>query len=489
MQDTLASPHPDSPTPQQDNTNLGTCTEALQPEATAPPIQESQLATTESSRLLKGAIVGAVTGAIGGVAKSAGGTVTSAMTVVGTVSSKAMQTGASITDAAKSASGTVTNVVTGAVETVNSKAMQASASISEAAKSVGGTVANTVTGATESVGSTAIQAGGAIGGKAVGMAMTVGNVAMQATDGLNHALDLIANNPHLKELTNTIQVDWFLPVINQVDIVQAETRVRDLQQKYPQESSRQIARRIMLEKALYVGSTGFASSLVPGLAATMFTVDLALTMALQAEMIYQIAAAYGLDLQEASRKGEVLAILGMTLGGSSALNLGLGFARNIPIAGAVIGASSNAAMLYALGYAACRFYEKKFNCAGSSAEDWEESKTQAEADLKALSSQQIIMDQIFVHIVMASHPDKTLLDLLPELQTLNLSSEFLETIQTNLESFPSLEQLLSQLNQDFGAYLIAQCYKVAYADGVITEQEAAVIERITQRFSTINNAT
>jgi hypothetical protein len=36
---------------------------------------------------------------------------------------------------------------------------------------------------------------------------------------------------------------------------------------------------------LYVGGSGFASSLLPGFAATMFVVDLAATMALQAEMI------------------------------------------------------------------------------------------------------------------------------------------------------------------------------------------------------------
>ncbi|BAT56273.1 hypothetical protein NOS3756_52760 [Nostoc sp. NIES-3756] len=31
----------------------------------------------------------------------------------------------------------------------------------------------------------------------------------------------------------------------------------------------------------------------------------------------------------------------------------------MPLAGAVIGASSNAVMIYALGYTACQFYEAK----------------------------------------------------------------------------------------------------------------------------------
>ncbi len=38
----------------------------------------------------------------------------------------------------------------------------------------------------------------------------------------------------------------------------------------------------------------------------------------------------------------------------------MGLLRNVPVAGAVIGASTNAAMIYALGYGACRFYEGLF---------------------------------------------------------------------------------------------------------------------------------
>ncbi len=44
-----------------------------------------------------------------------------------------------------------------------------------------------------------------------------------------------------------------------------------------------------------------------------------------------------------------------------AAKAGLSFLQNVPVAGAVIGASTNAAMIYALGYGACRFYETKIN--------------------------------------------------------------------------------------------------------------------------------
>lgn len=125
----------------------------------------------------------------------------------------------------------------------------------------------------------------------------------------------------------------------------------------------------MIDKALFAGGTGFASNLVPGAAAAMFAIDLASVMLLQAEMVYQIACAYGLDLQAPVRKGEILAIFGLSFGCSEALKVGvsyvakvgLSFLQNVPVAGAVIGASTNAVMIYALGYGACQFYEAVSN--------------------------------------------------------------------------------------------------------------------------------
>jgi uncharacterized protein (DUF697 family) len=164
-------------------------------------------------------------------------------------------------------------------------------------------------------------------------------------------------------------VDWLVRLIDQVDLVKAETVVRRLQQQYPNEQPSEIAHRLMVDKALLAGGTGFASSLVPGAAVALLAVDFTATLLLQAEMVYQIACAYGLDLQDPVRKGEILAIFGLSLGSSQILNMGVNYAakaglsvlQNVPVAGAVIGASTNAVMLYALGYGACRFYEAKLH--------------------------------------------------------------------------------------------------------------------------------
>ncbi|HEY9620148.1 MAG TPA: hypothetical protein V6C78_07250 [Crinalium sp.] len=427
-------------------------------------------AVGEAATYASGAIAGAVTGAAGAVGETA---VSASGAVAGTVAGAAEAVGG----AAVNAGNTVVGTVTGAAGAVGGAATHA-----------GEAVAGAVTGAIGAVGNTAVQARETITGTAIGVAGAVGNTAMQTTDGIGHVLDMITNSPQLQELTKALKVDWLLAIVDKVDIVQAEAHVKKLQQKYPHEKPSEIAHRIITEKAFYVGASGFASSLMPGLAAAMFAVDLAATMALQAEMMYQIAGAYGLNLQESARKGEVLAIFGMALGGNTALKAGLGFARNIPAAGAVIGASSNAVMLYSLGFAACRFYEAKLNPAPSQATC---STTKATSDqyLESLLGQQMIMDQILLHLVLAGSPGKTLQQILPELQALNLNSASLISItahsQANPQSLPPLENLLDRLNQEFAVSLLAQCEKVAQADGVITPQETRVINTIKKKFRTV----
>jgi uncharacterized protein (DUF697 family) len=92
----------------------------------------------------------------------------------------------------------------------------------------------------------------------------------------------------------------------------------------------------------------------------LFAVDIAVLSSLQAEMIYRIAAIYDLPLKDATRRGEVLAIYALSFGGTSVIKTGLSVVELIPGVGAVIGASSDAALLFTLGQAVARFYETKY---------------------------------------------------------------------------------------------------------------------------------
>lgn len=383
-----------------------------------------------------------------------------------------------VSGAAVQAGGVVTGAVVGTAGAIGGTAIQA-----------GGVVTGAVVGTAEAVGGTAIQASQAVVGTAVGVGGAIAGAVSQTPEGLGHLINLVDDSPMLQQLTKALPIDWLLNLINQVDIVKAETHVKQLQQKYPQEQPNEIAHRLMLEKSVYVGGSGLASSLVPGFAAALFAADLAATTAIQAEMVYQIACAYGFDLKEPARKGELLTIFGVSLGGGQALKAGASYAtkagagllRNIPFAGAVIGASTNAAMLYAVGHGACQFYEAKLNQQNAQA-CIAAARIESNKYLEEAIAQEVIMDQILVHIILAGNPGKTWEQILPELQTLNISPASLEVMATNIKSPPSLDTLLNQINSDFAVSLATQCNKIAQLDGVITSAEAKVLETIINKF-------
>ncbi len=308
----------------------------------------------------------------------------------------------------------------------------------------------------------------------------------QGTQKTGVFANYLSNNWLLRKLSGVLNLGWLTGAADNVNLDKAEAAVQKLQKQYPQESPSQISHRIMLEKAAKAGGIGFATSILPGVATALLAIDLAATTKLQSEMIYQIASAYGLDLKDPSRKGEVLAIFGLALGGGRLLKAaGLGLLRNIPFAGELIGASANATMIYSLGYAACRFYEAKLNSSKplTSEETLTQLKTQSENYLEKAIAQQVIMDQILVHMILASHPEKTWEEILPELQALNLSPNSLEVIEQNIKSPQPLDQLLNELNPDFAVPLLAQSYRIAQMEGGITPVEQKVITAITTKFN------
>jgi uncharacterized protein (DUF697 family) len=183
----------------------------------------------------------------------------------------------------------------------------------------------------------------------------------QGTETVGKIVTPIALNPFVKYAAKVPGINLLLTALGHVDIDQAQWDIDKLRQEYPLETREQLAHRIIVDAALKAGGVGLLTHFVPPLALTLFAIDLAAITTLQAEMVYRIASAYGFSLQDPARRGEVLAIFGLSVGGSGALKVGLGLAEIIPGVGTVVGASSNAALLYSLGYAACQFYEAKRN--------------------------------------------------------------------------------------------------------------------------------
>src|SRR5919199_2141129 len=226
-----------------------------------------------------------------------------------------------------------------------STATQVATSAAKLASNAAQVVADTITGTTTVVGKT--------------IGPTAQQFVEQGTETVGKIVTPIAENPLVKYAAKVPGINWLLSALGQVDVDLAQAEVDKLRQDYPLESPDQLAHRIMVDTALKAGGIGLLTNFIPPLALTLFAVDLAAITALQAEMIYRIAAAYGFSLKDPTRRGEVLAIFGLSVGGSGVLKVGLGIVELLPVIGAAVGASSNAPLLYPLGYAACRFYEAK----------------------------------------------------------------------------------------------------------------------------------
>lgn len=375
------------------------------------------------------------------------------------------------------------NFVQGAASTVQ----ETTGNLAQSAGATAGTVVNSVASGVSSVASKTGETAGAV---ATSVAGRVGNAASKT----GQLLQAINDNPLLKRATSLVTSDWLLGIISQVNLEKAADDVQRLQKKHPQDSPQQLARRIITQKTIQTGGLGLASSILPGAAAATFAVDLAATTAMQAEMAYQIAMAYGLELSDPARKGEVMAIFGLSLGGQKAMQVGGSYAAraglkatfgNIPVAGAVIGASSNAALNYAIGYAACRFYEAKIDAEQATALESQAALEAAEQDseqyLESVLDQQRVMDQILAHAVLMAYPAEQWEDMVSELEPLNLPEDSLGAIAQHLQSPEPLDELLNQLNPDFAVPLLAQCQHIAHLDDVVTNQEQQLLEQLAER--------
>ena len=318
--------------------------------------------------------------------------------------------------------------------------------------------------------------------KVVGGAV-VGGIST-ATSRTGNVIDSVGSNFLVKKAVQIFRADWLLKILDQVDVDKSEAEVKRLKQKYPSESANQIAQRVIKQKAFYAGVSGFATSIVPGSAAVLFSVDLVATTSLQAEMVYQIASAYGMDLHDSTRKGEVIAIFGLAFGGKMAIKAGLKLLRNMPLAGAVIASTSEAVMLYTLGRASCAFYEAKLNPVNFE-EKLAAIQKNSEEILKSAVPQEEIIDQILVHVILAGNQNRSKENVLTDLRAANLRPESIEAIAEYMDSPFPLEILLTNIKPEFALPLLVQCQKFAMLDGVVTPEEAKIIEMIEKKLGKV----
>ncbi|MEG4984830.1 restriction endonuclease [Microcoleus sp. BR0-C5] len=439
-----------------------------------------------------GSVFGAVSAtasAVGNAAASAGSAIVDTASAVGNAAGTA---GSAIVDTASAVGNAAVSAGSAIVDTAsavgNAAGSAGSAIFVNTASAVGNAVGNAgsaIVNTASAVGNAASSAGGEMvvnTASAVGNAVgNAGSAALQFPNFFGSALGLISQSPILKKLTENFKIDWLVSAIDKVDVVNAEAQVRELQRQYPHEKPEEIAHHLMVEKALLAAGSGLVSSLVPGVALALSGMDLAAMTALSAELVYQIAAAYGMDLRSSDRKAEVVAIFGLSLGSNLAIEAGVTLVSNIPLAGAVINASASAAMIYALGYGACRFYEAHLDSSEieTKLEDLREVlQAESEQYLEKAIAQETVMDWILVYVVYASQKFTRWDELLPELQAANLNPRTLaeiEAVTNKSKLLPKLDILLEQLELDFAEPLLKRCTEIIEADGEINQQEGKIL--------------
>ena len=296
----------------------------------------------------------------------------------------------------------------------------------------------------------------------------------ETTASTGKTLEWIASNPILKTADNTIGLDWLLTFLGKVNVAKAQQVVDKMRSQYPTETPNQIAHRLIIQKAWLGGRLGLLTNIIPPIAALFLGVELIATTRLQTEMVYEIAAAYGLDLNDPSRRGEVLAIFGLSLG-ADVLKSGLSVVEIIPGIGAVVGASTNAAMLYVLGQTACRFYEGK-----TSHREIASMQQETDIDWQVAFNQSKIMDRILIHMIQVSYPEKDWSEILPTIK--NISPSSVKIIAVNLEQPQNLSALLEQLLPEFAPLTLNRCCKIAKSNGNITLEEQKVLSQIAIKF-------
>ena len=396
---------------------------------------------------------------------------------------------------------TLTTVAQEVVKSTAETAATTADTVTQKGKAIANATTQTSKTVVSSISTSASSIGNSIGEGTSQAGKAMINTVTHATNRAGKAMEWVNDRAHFRHFTRAIKVDWLMGIIDTVNVDSVETRVQELKHQYPDATPYQLAGRIMTKKSLIVGGSGLASSVLPGVAAAMIAFDLAATTAIQAEMGYEIAAVYGLDVHDPARKGEILAIFGLALGSSQALKTGFKYlARNVPVAGAVVGASTNAVALYAVGHAACQFYETRLNetpqiQSGDLPNDqsldapaMDEPATEHELAavecqqqryFEEASAQQIIMDQIFAHLLKAGHPDKTWPQLLTILADFHFNPASLHLISQYLEQPSDLDTLIAQVNPEFAIPLVAQCKKLVHSHHPQTPEEKRLLATIT----------
>lgn len=181
----------------------------------------------------------------------------------------------------------------------------------------------------------------------------------QALTTVGQVADTIARFPLVHWAKGVPGLSWLLAALGQVNEDKVMQDVAELRRLHPLDTPDQLVQRVIAESAIRGAQVGLVTNVIPPVALALFAVDIGAIAALQAQMIYRIAAIYGFSPADSMRRGEVLALWFVASSSANAIKTGLSFPELIPGLGAAVGIATDAGLLYTVGWLASRFYESK----------------------------------------------------------------------------------------------------------------------------------
>ena len=237
------------------------------------------------------------------------------------------------------------------------------------------------------------------------------------------------------------------------------------------------AHRLVMDRTVKLAQSGLVGNLVP-LVGGLFSLSAEQTAQSQVELAAELAILYGRTIEQDELRQEVLAILTSVVAGKALVHAGAEVLGRIPVAGAVVSASSSAAMTYAIGQATMQYHRALAAGLGGSAAV-SEASDQAKTFLIEAGRQEQRMDGVLLHLALADIPRNNRDALLVCLKPLAHDPAGLERLISAAESLPPLESLLEGLEEEFGAVLMAQAEQLVRADGHVSEREAVLLRQIS----------
>lgn len=184
-------------------------------------------------------------------------------------------------------------------------------------------------------------------------------------------LEDIQSHPKIREIKKQASdiawekfLDWISSVLMKLDLEAAlfttDRLVKRLKQSYEHSSLRKIANVLIVHKSLQTAGLEVikvipkAKEIILGL----FDIDLPDITKIAAEMVYQIGLIYGRSKELKERFVDIFVAFGIALLGDKAIDTGIAWLKCNPILATGLTASAKGLMIYAIGHAACVYYEQ-----------------------------------------------------------------------------------------------------------------------------------